>query len=143
MSPLPTCQPRTPTNWGGVIEKLGRAVRIAAQGRSILLTRDSLRSHQGSRGLEPRLPPRRQGRAKSLIHGIHAGRSWHIPLRILHPNSRQIMGEGWGRISSLPHIGRFTGLSNRDRRKGQSYTQDCEQSSEPCAKNIPPRKTVA
>src|SRR6266478_6656323 len=128
--------------WVGVIEKLGRAVRIAAQGRSILLTRDSLRSHQGSRGLEPRLPPRRQGRAKSLIHGIHAGRSWHIPLRILHPNSRQIMGEGWGRVSSLLCIGRLTGLRIRDRQKGQSCTQDREQSSEPCAKNIPPRKTV-
>jgi len=78
-----------------------------------------------------------------LIHGIHAGRSRHIALRILHPNSRQIMGEGWGRILSLLCIGRLTGLRIRDRQKGQSCTQDREQSSEPCAKNLPPRKTVA
>src|ERR1700704_3174064 len=114
--------------WVGMIQKLGRAVRIAAQRWSILFTWDSLRSHEGSRGLEPRLPPRRQGWTKSLIHGIHAGRSRHIALRILHPNSRQIMGEGWGRISSLPRIGRLAGLSNRNRQKGQSCTQGCDQS---------------
>jgi len=61
-----------------------------------------------------------------LIHGIHAGSSWKVALRILHPNSGQIMGEGRSRVLSFCRLVRFSGLSKRIRHQDQRRSQGSE-----------------
>src|SRR4029077_18035429 len=77
--------------WIRKIENPWRAVRIAVQRRSILLTRNGRGSLHRPSGIEPRLPPRRKRRAESLVDGIHAGDSWRGTVRILHPNTGKIV----------------------------------------------------
>src|SRR5882672_6872795 len=80
----------------GKDQKLRRTARLAMQGSAVFRASNGPRSHQGLGGIELRLPPRRQRRANSIVDAIHARESWFGAIRVLHPNSRPIMGEGRG-----------------------------------------------
>src|ERR1700730_7707013 len=125
--------------WIRMIEDFWRTIWITFQGWAVLLARDRLGTHQWSCGIEPGLPPRSQRRTKPLIHSVHAGSSRHIALRILHPNSGQIVGERLGRALSFCRFGYFASLSERERRPGQRRPQDCYVNREAHLKNHSPQ----
>src|SRR5882672_11920614 len=83
--------------WVRKIENSRGTIRVTVQGWSILLTGNGRGSLHGSGSIEPRLPPRRKRRTKSFIDGIHARDSWYRAVWLLHPHSRQLVGEGWNR----------------------------------------------
>src|SRR5467141_1795412 len=107
----------------GKDQKLWRTARLAMQGCAIFRASDGPGSHQGLGGIELRLPPRRQRRANSIVDAIHARESWFSAVRVLHPNSRQIMGKRRG--CRRGHSGRF-GCSRSRTLLGKHIRQDSQ-----------------